>query len=193
MAIKEIVKYGAEVLTKKIELLNKKELDENLTKGIKDLKNTLSETKTGIGLAAPQIGLSLPVFITMDFEGMEKRESTDKLYKAYINPEIIEKSKECISSSEGCLSVPGIPLIHIYRPNKIKVKYLNEEYKEIEEELFAEFGCVFQHEYDHLQGKLIIDHLKKTKRKEIEKKLKKNNFNNEKSIINKKSTNLKMD
>ena len=90
--------------------------------------------------------------------------------KKIINPEIIEESQEIVELEEGCLSIPGI-YKRVKRPEKVKVKYLNENGKEIIEELDGIWARVFQHELDHLNGVLFIDKLSPLNKRLIAKKL----------------------
>lgn len=119
-------------------------------------------THDGIGLAAPQVGISRQI-ITVDYgEGP----------LILFNPEIIETSSEQDEIEEGCLSLPDIT-VPVLRPVKIKVKFINENnnVSEIEAENLA--AKVFQHEIDHLNGILIIDHISPLKKALINSQLKK--------------------
>ena len=159
-----IVIYGSHVLRKKsFDITSKSEI----TPLAEDMIATLKK-KGGIGLAAPQVGLLKNLFIidTSPFgdEGIEKIE------KAYINPEILEKSEEMNYFEEGCLSIPEIFEV-VKRPEKIAVRYLDTSLRWQEEEIRGITARIFQHEYDHLQGVLFIDHLSKLKRKMLGRKL----------------------
>jgi len=160
-----IVAYGNEILSKEAEKLSKDFPKDKLEEILQNMKDTM-ENSGGVGIAAPQINQSIFVFIMKHFD----IKSGEQFIKAYINPEIIEKSNYCMSSQEGCLSIPGIT-VHLYRPSKITVKYLDENFDEHEKELNGNTACIFQHEHDHLKGILTIDNLKKSKRKEHKQKL----------------------
>jgi peptide deformylase len=103
---------------------------------IQSLFDTLSQNR-GIGLAAPQIGIN---------------------QAAYINPEITWYNKKEHSFNEGCLSIPGI-YENVVRPSSIHVRYLDASFNEVEETLYGIKARIFQHEYDHLEGILFVDHL----------------------------------
>ncbi|MFZ5932660.1 MAG: peptide deformylase [Patescibacteria group bacterium] len=131
-------------------------IDKKIISLIKDLKDTLNVQKDpeGVGLAAPQLGKALRVFVVLD--SGETR--------AVVNPEVIRVSEEIHGKvkkgeiMEGCLSLP-----HYYGPldraKKITIKYLNEEGKEVVEDFVGFTAQIIQHEIDHLNGILFIDRL----------------------------------
>ena len=133
-----------------------RKVDKKITLLIKDLKDTLREQKDpeGVGLAAPQIGKRLRVFVMVDSGEI----------RAIVNPKVITVSKEKTGRQkkgelmEGCLSLP-----HYYgplkRPKKITVKYLNEDGEEKTEDFVGFTAQIVQHEIDHLEGILFIDRL----------------------------------
>lgn len=146
MAIRNIVKRGDEILTKKC-----KEVKE-ITPRIRELSNDLIETmrdSNGVGLAAPQVGIIKKIFVACPY--VPEKEDVIVM----INPEITFKEGEQ-TCTEGCLSVPGYIGI-VNRPKKIRVKFqdLEGEWKEMEFEDFA--ANVICHEYDHLSGVLYTD------------------------------------
>ncbi len=158
MSIRKITEYPEEVLAQVGKPVEK--FDEELAELCADMFDTMYDAE-GVGLAAPQIGLNLRLFV-MDCEGV-------KLIAA--NPEIIETSGEQ-SGQEGCLSVGKVPAI-VVRPNKVKLKAQNEKgewFEQAAEELPAR--C-FLHETDHCDGKLFIDHLPKMRRDMVVKRFKK--------------------
>ncbi len=158
MSIRKITEYPEEVLAQVGKPVEK--FDEELAELCADMFDTMYDAE-GVGLAAPQIGLNLRLFV-MDCEGV-------KLIAA--NPEIIETSGEQ-SGQEGCLSVGKVPAI-VVRPNKVKLKAQNEKgewFEQAAEELAAR--C-FLHETDHCDGKLFIDHLPKMRRDMVIKRFKK--------------------
>ncbi len=114
---------------------------------IEQMKKTLKEVD-GVGLAAPQVGISKQVFVVKDGHG----------YYGFMNPKIIEKSKETITTKEGCLSFPEM-WIDVERPKKIKVEALMETGERMVLEAEGTGAVVFQHEIDHLYGNLLIDKL----------------------------------
>ena len=116
----------------------------------------------GIGLAAPQLGISLSFFVMDD--GERKR--------TVINPEIKSFGKEEITFEEGCLSVPEI-YADIVRPREISVKYTNELGEIVEENLTDQTARIFQHEFDHLEGILFTDKLSVVQKARLKKQLQK--------------------
>ncbi len=127
---------------------------------LKELIANMFETMVhadGVGLAAPQIGLPIRVVtITLDPLSEDYPEFKD-FNKAYINPHIIEVGGEEVSMEEGCLSLPGIHE-SVKRGNKIRVKYMDENFVEHDEVVEGYLARVMQHEFDHLDGKMFIDH-----------------------------------
>lgn len=124
---------------------------------IRAMLEAMHEQK-GIGLAAPQVGVNRQIFVADIGEGPI----------AVINPQIV-KSSGAVVMEEGCLSLPGIH-VNVKRARKILVKYVNEQGQKIEREFTELLARVFQHESDHLRGKLIIDYVDR-KEKEILKPL----------------------
>ncbi len=117
----------------------------------------------GIGLAAPQVGENIRLFVMDPNEGEPF---------VYINPEIIWMSEEKVKYEEGCLSLPGI-YAKVERPAEIKIKALSREGEVIEQHLKELAARVFQHEYDHLNGILFIDRISQLDKFLIKSKLKK--------------------
>lgn len=160
--------FGQPVLRKTAEAIDPKTYE-----GLQDLIQNMYETNRkaeGVGLAGPQIGLSIRMFI-VDLDCMSEDHPEYKGYlHAFINPEIIESSEELSSFEEGCLSVPGIHE-SVKRPERIHVKYMDENLEEHDEWLDGFPARVFQHEYDHLDGKLFIDHLSGFRKQLIKSKL----------------------
>ncbi|BEG98319.1 peptide deformylase [Bacteroides sedimenti] len=159
--------YGQPVLRKVAEDItpdypNLKELIENMF--------ATMERADGVGLAAPQIGLSIRVVvIDLDILSEEKPEYKD-FRKAYINAHIIETEGEVVSMEEGCLSLPGI---HepVNRMSKIHVKYMDENFVEHDEYVEGYLARVMQHEFEHLEGRLFIDNLSPLRKQMIKGKL----------------------
>jgi peptide deformylase len=158
MAAREITEYPEKVLGKIGEPVT--EFGEELEKLCKDMFETMYEAE-GVGLAAPQINLSLRLFV-MDCEDI-------KLVAA--NPEIIKREGEQ-SSPEGCLSIGKFPAV-VVRAQKatLRAQNLKGEWFEREAEGYA--ARCFQHETDHCDGKLFIDHLPKMRREMLVKKFQK--------------------
>lgn len=121
----------------------------------------------GIGLAAIQIGEPLRI-IVMDLA----KEDEAKAPRYYVNPEITWRSEETAPYEEGCLSVPDV-YEEVQRPARVKLRYLDYNGKEIEEEADGLYAVCIQHEMDHLEGVLFIEHLSRLKRENAVRKLKK--------------------
>src|ERR1700758_4802979 len=121
----------------------------------------------GIGLAAIQIGEPHRI-IVMDLA----REGEDPQPRYFVNPEIVWRSNETAIQEEGCLSVPEI-YDEVERSERVKLKYLNYAGVPVEEDAEGLFAVCIQHEMDHLQGVLFIDHLSRLKRERAVKKVKK--------------------
>lgn len=141
--------------------------------GLSDLIANMYETMTkadGVGLAAPQVGLSIRLFV-IDLSALGEDDEQYKNYrKTFINPEIIEFSEETCSYEEGCLSLPDIHE-NVVRSTDIKIRYLDERFVE-HLDTFNEFAArVIQHEYDHLEGKVFTDRIAAIRRQLIKSKL----------------------
>ena len=140
---------------------------------LKELIANMFETMVhadGVGLAAPQIGLPIRVVtITLDPLSEDYPEFKD-FNKAYINPHIIEVGGEEVSMEEGCLSLPGIHE-SVKRGNKIRVKYMDENFVEHDEVVEGYLARVMQHEFDHLDGKMFVDHLSMLRKQMVKGKL----------------------
>jgi peptide deformylase len=121
----------------------------------------------GIGLAAIQVGVPLRI-IVMDLA----REGEPKAPRYFVNPEILWASEEVLPYEEGCLSVPDI-YDDVERPARVKLKYLNYQGELVEESAEGLYAVCIQHEMDHLEGVLFIDHLSRLKRDNALRKLKK--------------------
>lgn len=163
MSLRRIYQYPEPVLRKKA---NKVEgFTEDLQQLIEDMADTMYDAP-GIGLAAPQVGESIQLLIVDIRSDAEKRE-----YLTVINPEIVANEGTQIDE-EGCLSVPDLTA-NVKRFKKITLKYQDRDGNP--QELTAEdrFAVVLQHEIDHLNGILFIDHLTPLKRSLYKKKMKK--------------------
>ena len=142
--------------------------------GLKELIADMFETmyrSDGVGLAAPQIGKPIRLaVISLDVMKDEFPEYAD-FNKAYINPHILEfDDSETQSMEEGCLSLPGI---HepVRRPTRIRVKYMDEDFKEHEEWVDGFLARVMQHEFDHLDGHVFTDRISPLRKQMIRSKL----------------------
>ncbi len=170
-----------QILIEPNKILREKSLSvENVDKDIQILMDDMLETMyaaPGIGLAAIQVGIPKRV-IVLDI----KQKEGQKNPICFVNPEIIEKSKNNSTYEEGCLSVPG-QFAEIDRPDKCHVKYLDYygEKKEIKAE--GMLATCIQHEMDHLEGILFIDYLSKLKKSMIIKKLSKQKKTIERIVV----------
>lgn len=142
---------------------------EELRKYIEDMFETMYHAD-GVGLAAPQVGDSRRILVVDGSDVAEVYPELKGFKRAMVNPRVIEQSEETAEYSEGCLSVPDIHC-NVIRPKKIKVRYLDADLKETEEELDG-FACrMVQHELDHLDGHLFVDRVAPIRRKMIAAKL----------------------
>jgi peptide deformylase len=141
-------------------------VDDALRALMDDMLDTMYDAP-GIGLAAIQIGVAKRV-IVMDLS----REDEDRQPRYFVNPEIVWRSEETLPYEEGCLSVPDI-YDEVDRPARVRLKYLNYQGEAIEEEAEGMYAVCIQHEMDHLDGVLFIDHLSRLKRDRAVTKVKK--------------------
>ena len=140
-----------------------------LDKLIDDMFETMYASN-GVGLAAPQIGKNLRLFI-VDVTPMGDEDPAAKDFKrVFINPEIYEESDMEVLMSEGCLSLPGIHE-DVYRPEKIRIRYFDRDFVEHDEELEGWPARAVQHEYDHIEGYVFTDHLSNLRRTLLKSKL----------------------
>ncbi|MFT3740020.1 MAG: peptide deformylase [Breznakibacter sp.] len=124
----------------------------------------------GVGLAAPQIGLPIRLFV-VDATPMADEEPEMKDFKrVFINAHIVERDGETVTDSEGCLSLPTIRE-EVQRPSRVRVRYFDQDFKS-HDEVYEGFAArVIQHEYDHIDGKLFIDYLSPLKKRLLKGKL----------------------
>ncbi len=162
--------YGSGVLRKKSLPLDISSADKDeIKKYVTDLFETMDASE-GVGLAAPQVGRNVRILV-VDGTGLTDTYPDLKGFRrAMINPEIIEKSEEATTYSEGCLSIPDIHC-DITRPRKITVHYLDENLEEKTEELDNFAARMVWHEMDHLDGILFTDHAAPIRKKLIGSKL----------------------
>ncbi|MDQ3192585.1 MAG: peptide deformylase [Bacteroidota bacterium] len=163
-----IVAYGDPVLKQPAENINENypELEELL----KDMFETMYNAK-GVGLAAPQIGKSIRLFIVDGTPFAEDDEPGMENWKCvFINPEIIQEEGKEWSFNEGCLSIPTIRE-DIYRKPNITITYYDENFEFHEEEFDGLKARIIQHEYDHIEGILFTDKINGLKKRLIKNKL----------------------
>ncbi|MGA9659254.1 MAG: peptide deformylase [Asticcacaulis sp.] len=163
MAIREILTVPNPVLKQVSKPVDK--VDDALRALMDDMLETMYDAP-GIGLAAIQIGEPVRV-IVMDLqevpEGSEEGAEGVKNPRYFVNPEILSASTETMPYEEGCLSVPEV-YDEVQRPSQVRIRYLNYQGEQVEEEATGLFAVCIQHEMDHLEGVLFIDHLSKLKR-----------------------------
>ena len=168
--IKPIVAFGDPVLKAEAEEIEKDY--PGLKKLILDMWETMYEAN-GVGLAAPQIGESIRMFVADGSpfgEGEDGDPGCLDFKRVMINPVIFESSRETSVMEEGCLSIPGIRE-EVERPVSIKIEYFDEKWELVEEELSGIAARIVQHEYDHLDGIMIPDHITSIKRRLLHGKL----------------------
>lgn len=150
-----IVQYPNEILRSTTEIV----YHDDISLEILDMMAQAMYSRNGVGLAAPQIGIKKSFFV-FDPTAGEKSGSLE----VAINPEILEFSPETQMCIEGCLSFPGVTET-VKRPYSVLAKYTTASGKEITRRFEGFSSVVFQHELDHLTGKLFIDHISSLKRK----------------------------
>ena len=128
----------------------------------------------GVGIAAPQVGLSIRLFLVDTVQVSEKdgKQEFEGVKRAFINAEKVEEAGKPWNYEEGCLSIPDIRG-DVSRPPQIRLRYLDENFVEHDEVFDGMNARVIQHEYDHIEGILFTDHLRPLKKKLIKKRLEK--------------------
>ncbi|MBA2407701.1 MAG: peptide deformylase [Chitinophagales bacterium] len=171
-----IIAYGDPVLRKKAAIINAD------FPGLKDLITDLFETMqaaSGIGLAAPQVGYPIRLFIVDTIPVIKNLNEENKdhdfkgeigIKRIFINATSVDKNGDSWLYNEGCLSIPKIRE-DIERPDEITLEYSDENFILHRESFDGLAGRVIQHEYDHIEGVLFTDHLKPLKRRLLKKKL----------------------
>lgn len=162
-----IYAYGSPVLKKVAADIDKDY--EGLNELIENMWDTMYKSD-GVGLAAPQIGKSIRLFIIDASPMDEEDEILANLKKVFINAQIVEEEGEEWEFNEGCLSVPNIRE-DIKRKSKIKIQYYDENFNYHEEEYDDIAARVIQHEHDHLNGVLFVDRLSALKKRLLKGKL----------------------
>jgi len=165
-----IVVYGDPVLRQRAKDI---EQGTDLTAFIQDMFETMHHAQ-GIGLAAPQVGKSVRLFVVdgtaLDKDDDEAEEGMEDFKKTFINPVMLEELGTPWEFEEGCLSIPTIRQ-GITRKGTIKIRYYDENWNLKEEEYDGMKARVIQHEYDHIEGKLFIDYLTPLKKRLLKGKL----------------------
>lgn len=159
--------YGSQVLKGEAEDVARDYPD------LKQLAADMFETMTasrGVGLAAPQIGKNIRMFVVDLSPYADEYPHLADFKKVFINPEIYWESDMEVLMNEGCLSIPGLNE-DVYRPEKIRVRYFDEDFNEHDDEFDGNEARVVQHENDHLDGVLFVDHLSSLRKTLIRGKL----------------------
>lgn len=169
-----IIAYGDPVLRKKCAPISKEDLD------VKKLSDDMFETMygaSGVGLAAPQIGLGIRIFVVDGHqinenleEGEERNPHLENFKKVFINAQILDEQGTPWPYEEGCLSIPDVRA-DVSRNERIKIKYFDENWIEHTETFEDMAARIIQHEYDHIEGILFTDHVSPLKRQMLKKKL----------------------
>ena len=169
-----IVAYGDPILKQRAKEINSSSEDFEIL--LKNMWETMYAAN-GVGLAAPQVGKSLRLFIVdgspFSVEASLTEDEKNELKgfkKVFINPKILQKSDDLENFNEGCLSIPDVRG-DVTRPTTIKIKYQNQYFKEITEHISGLPSRIVQHEYDHLEGILFTDKLSALKKKLLKNKL----------------------
>jgi len=155
MTLRKIVTLPDPVLKRKAHTVTK--FDKDLHSLLDDMVETMREAP-GVGLAAPQIGLSDRIIVIEYYEREEDEENEDAPKKvwAVINPEIVKTSEETLMGVEGCLSIPGL-VGEVERHAEIQVKGMNRHGKPMKVKAKGWLARIFQHEIDHLNGVLFTE------------------------------------
>lgn len=159
--------YGQPVLRKVAKDVDKNYA--NFQQFIADMFETM-EKSDGVGLAAPQIGESIRVFVIDGSAFAEDDETMKDFRKAFVNAKIVEKSGEEITFNEGCLSLPSIRE-DVTRPSTVRIQYYDENFNFFDEVYDGLKARIIQHEYDHIEGKLFIDLLSPLRKRILKRKL----------------------
>lgn len=162
-----ITVYGDLILRKRAQNIEKD------MEGLNEIIENMWETMyyaDGVGLAAPQAGLPIRMFVIDGTSGADEEPELKDFKKVFINPEIIELSGDKWIMNEGCLSLPEIRE-DISRPEFVRIKYFDENFVEHDEVFKGFAGRVIQHEYDHLEGILFIDYLSPLRKRLLKSKL----------------------
>lgn len=162
-----IFAYGQPVLKKVAQ-----EIDEtypNLKELIENMWETMYQAE-GVGLAAPQIGLPIRLFVIDTVQTQEEGKEQEGIKQVFINAEKIEESGTDWAYEEGCLSIPDIRG-DVNRPPQLKIRFQDENFNEHIKIYSGINARVIQHEYDHIEGVLFVEHLKPIKKRRIKRKL----------------------
>jgi peptide deformylase len=159
--------YGQAVLKKK-----GKHIPEDYP-DLQELIDNMFETMynaDGVGLAAPQVGLSLRLFIVDTIQVLDEDKVEDGIKQAFINAKMIEEKGKMWTYEEGCLSIPNVRG-DVDRQPEIKIRYQDRDFEWHEEYFDGVNARVIQHEYDHIEGVLFTEHLKPLRKRMVRRKL----------------------
>jgi peptide deformylase len=160
-----IVMYGDPVLRQKAKDI---EPGTDLQQLVTDMNDTM-HAASGIGLAAPQIGKAIRLFV-VDGTALDEEPDMENFKKTFVNPQILSETGTPWDFEEGCLSIPNIRE-KISRKEKIRIRYFDEKWVQHEEEYDGMKARIIQHEYDHIEGKLFVDYLTSLKKRLLKGKL----------------------
>jgi peptide deformylase len=160
----KIYYYGHPVLRKHCEPIT--EVTDEIRKLARDMIETMDKSD-GIGLAAPQVGHSIRMFVLRNYIFTEEGHWTLSEPKVYINPKLSSPGEQLLYDIEGCLSIPGLRL-HVTRPDKITVEAMDLDGKIFVEELEGYNARVRMHENDHINGVLFVDRIEASDRKKVD-------------------------
>lgn len=163
-----IIAYGDPVLRRKATSIEPEEYP-HIKQVIDDMYETMYGAR-GVGLAAPQVGLSMRLFVIDASVFADEEPDLKDFKKTFINASILEETGEEWGFNEGCLSIPDIRE-DVYRKPTVKISYYDENWKHHEDTFSGLAARVIQHEYDHIEGKLFTDKLSPLRKRLIEKKL----------------------
>ena len=165
-----IVVYGDPVLRQRARDIEK---GSDITELVNDMFETM-HAANGIGLAAPQIGRSVRLFVvdgtTLGKDDDEAEPGMENFKMAFVNPVMIEELGKPWEFEEGCLSIPNIRE-KVSRKDTLRIRYYDEDWNLKEENYDGMKARIIQHEYDHLEGKLFIDYLSPLKKRLLKGKL----------------------
>jgi peptide deformylase len=167
MAIRPIIEVPDPLLRQKSTPVET--VDDDLRALIADMFETMYAAP-GIGLAAIQVGIPKRVLVIDLQEQPEEGAEPIKDPRVFINPEILDTSDQEVPYTEGCLSVPD-QYAEVERPDRVRARWLDEQGNSHEEDIEGLLATCLQHEMDHLEGVLFIDHLSRLKRDMILKKI----------------------
>lgn len=163
--IHPIVMYGDPVLRQKAKDI---EPGADIQTLIEDMFETM-HAANGVGLAAPQIGKSIRLFV-IDGRAIEDEPGMEDFRKVFVNPVMIEELGTAWEYEEGCLSIPNIRE-KVSRKERLKIRYMDENWTAHEETFDGLRARIIQHEYDHIEGKMFVDYLTPLKKRLLKGKL----------------------